>query len=87
MAINDAINSTKADYNEYDDSISDKSEDYNPVGPIFSKLHMLSLHSSFHFDSPTAALETFQFFACKGLFYFVTDENTISGTSYRWIGH
>jgi len=30
MVISDAINSIKADYNEYDDSISDKSENYNP---------------------------------------------------------
>ena len=59
IAISDAINSIKADYNEYDDSISDKSENYNPVGPIFLKRHMLSLHSSFHLDSPSIALEAF----------------------------
>lgn len=63
MVISDAINSIKADYNEYDDSISDKSENYNPVGPIFLKRHMLSLHSSYHLesilDSPPSDLEAF----------------------------
>ena len=63
MVISDAINSKKADYNEYDDSISDKSENYNPVGPIFLKRHMLSLHSSSHLepilDSPPSDLEAF----------------------------
>ena len=59
MVISDAINSIKADYNEYDDSISDKSENYNPVGPIFLKRHMLSLHSSSHLDSSPIDLRAF----------------------------
>lgn len=64
MVISDAINSIKADYNEYDDSISDKSENYNPVGPILLKRHMLSLHSSSHLESILDSPPTERHFVC-----------------------